>query len=230
MFFFQRIPPRPPAKRSIDPRRQRMRMVREQIQARGIADPAVLAAMASVPRHLFVQEALAVHAYEDASLPIGYGQTISQPYVVARMTELLAVKRGMRILDVGTGSGYQAAILSAMGATVYGVERLRALFLQTQALFRALGIRGIHLHLGDGTLGLPHIAPFDRIIVAAGGPTVPDPLLSQLADNGIMLIPVGDRPGRQRLLRICKVGNRFYSEDAGPAGFVDLVGDYGWWI
>lgn len=213
---------------NIDPRRLRLRMVREQIQARGIRDIEVISAMAAVPRHMFVQEAMAMHAYEDSSLPIGYGQTISQPYVVARMTELLEIEKGMRVLEIGTGSGYQAAILAAMGCVVHTVERLPELYVQTRALVQRLQLRGIHMHLGDGTLGLPHIAPFHRIIVAAGGPRIPDPLVRQIADNGIMLIPVGDRPRAQRLTRLRRVGSRVYMEDAGPAVFVDLVGNYGW--
>lgn len=217
-----------PGRPFVDPRRLRMRMVRDQLLARGIRDENVLSAMGALPRHLFVQEALAAHAYEDSALPIGYGQTISQPYMVARMLELLELEKGMRVLEVGAGSGYQTALLAAMGCVAHGVERLPGLYRQTSQLLRRMGIRGAHLHLGDGTLGLPHLAPFDRIIVAAGGPEIPPPLVEQLANNGIMLIPVGARPRSQRLARLRKFGDRIAAEDAGPAVFVNLVGSHGW--
>ncbi|MDO5484430.1 MAG: protein-L-isoaspartate(D-aspartate) O-methyltransferase [Desulfovibrionaceae bacterium] len=200
----------------------------EALAARGISDAAVLAAMAQVPRHLFVQEALRAQAYEDTSLPIGYGQTISQPYSVALMTQMLEARRGMRVLEVGTGSGYQAAILATLGCTVFTVERLRELYQMTSILLQQLGLRGIHMQRGDGTLGIPGAAPFERILVTAGGPEIPPPLVEQLDEGGIMLIPVGDRPRSQRLIRLCKSQGRVVSEDIGPAVFVDLVGDHGW--
>lgn len=212
---------------TVDPRRQRARMVR-QLAARGITDQNVLAAMSSVPRHLFVQEALRARAYEDTALPIGYGQTISQPSTVAHMTQLLEVFPGCRVLEVGTGSGYQTAVLAALGCAVFTIERLRELYLHTRQLFRYLGLRRVHAQLGDGTLGLPDAAPYDRIIVTAGGPEVPRPLLSQLDDGGILLIPVGTKPRNQRLLRLEKRGNHIGKTDLGPAIFVDLVGDHGW--
>jgi protein-L-isoaspartate(D-aspartate) O-methyltransferase len=213
---------------TIDPKRLRLRMVREQIEARGINDPAVLGAMAAVPRHLFVQEALRAQAYEDTPLPIGYGQTISQPYIVARMSQLLEVERGMRVLEIGTGSGYQAAVLCAMGCTVFTVERMRELYLNTSSLLRQMGLRGIHMQRRDGTLGMPEAAPFERIIVTAGGPEVPRPLVDQLEEGGILLIPVGEKPRTQRLLRVRKEQGRTSTEDLGPVVFVDLVGDHGW--
>ena len=212
----------------IDPKRLRLRMVREQLQARGISDAAVLGAMAAVPRHLFVQEALRAQAYEDTPLPIGYGQTISQPYIVGLMTQLLEVERGMRVLEIGTGSGYQSAVLSTMGCTVFTVERMRELYQNTSSLLRQLGLRGIHMQRRDGTLGMPEAAPFERIIVTAGGPEVPRPLVDQLEEGGILLIPVGDKPRTQRLLRLRKEQGRISSEDLGPVVFVDLVGDHGW--
>ena len=212
---------------TVDPRRQRARMVR-QLAARGITDQNVLAAMGSVPRHLFVQEALRARAYEDTALPIGYGQTISQPSTVAHMTQLLEVFPGCRVLEIGTGSGYQTAVLAALGCAVFTIERLRELYLHTRQLFRSLGLRRVHAQLGDGTLGLPDAAPYDRIIVTAGGPEVPRPLLSQLDDGGILLIPVGTKPRNQRLLRLEKRGNHIGKTDLGPAIFVDLVGDHGW--
>lgn len=212
---------------AIDPRRLRLRMVRE-LAARGITDGRVLDAMSRVPRHLFVPEGLRSRAYEDCPLPIGYGQTISQPSTVALMSQMLETSPGMRVLEVGTGSGYQAAVLAAMGCTVYTVERLKELYQSARALLQQLNLRAIHMQRSDGTLGMPAAAPFDRIIVTAGGPQIPRPLLEQLAVDGIMLIPVGARPRTQRLMRIMRRQGRLCSEDLGSAVFVDLVGDHGW--
>ena len=212
---------------AIDPRRLRLRMVRE-LAARGITDGRVLDAMSRVPRHLFVPEGLRSRAYEDCPLPIGYGQTISQPYVVALMSQMLEVRRGMRVLEIGTGSGYQAAVLATLGCTVFTVERLRELYQHTGVLLQHMGLRGIHMQRRDGTLGMPEAAPFDRIIVTAGGPEVPRPLTDQLDEGGILLIPVGPRPRAQRLMRFRKEQGRMLGEDLGPAIFVDLVGDHGW--
>lgn len=211
----------------VDPKRQRARMVRE-LEARGIRDAAVLAAMNAVPRHLFVQEALRAHAYEDTALPIGYGQTISQPSTVARMTMLLETFPGCRVLEVGTGSGYQTAVLAALGCTVITIECVRELYQHTRRLFQSLALRDVHSLLGDGTLGLPDAAPYDRIIVTAGGPVIPQPLLQQLDEGGILLIPVGTKPRNQRLLRLECRGDIIEKTDLGPAAFVDLVGDHGW--
>ena len=217
-------PPRPVW---VDPKRQRARMVRE-LESRGINDAAVLAAMNAVPRHLFVQEALRAHAYEDTALPIGYGQTISQPSTVARMTMLLETFPGCRVLEVGTGSGYQTAVLAALGCVVITIECVRELHQHTRRLFQSLALRDVHSLFGDGTLGLPDAAPYDRIIVTAGGPVVPQPLLRQLDDGGILLIPVGTKPRNQRLLRLERRGAIIEKTDLGPATFVDLVGDHGW--
>ncbi len=214
--------------RAVDPRRLRERMVQEQLIRRGIQDPAVLEAMRAVPRHLFVQEALRAQAYEDTPLPIGYGQTISQPYIVARMSELLETQPGMRVLEIGTGSGYQAMVLAAMGCTVFTVERIRELYTATSALLRHLKPRGIHTKRDDGTLGMPEAAPFDRIIVTAGGPEVPLPLVEQMEDHGILVIPVGGQRRAQRLLRVRKDGGTVTTEDMGGVVFVDLVGNHGW--
>lgn len=211
-----------------DPRRLRLRMVKEQIEARGVRDPLVLAAMRSVPRHLFVQEALAAHAYDDTSLPIGYGQTISQPYTVARMSELLEIERGMRVLEIGSGCGYQMAVLAAMGCFVFGIERVREIYQTTLSRLKSMKLAHAQLHRGDGTLGLPPAAPFDRIIVSAGGPEVPPPLIAQLGDGGVLLIPVGGCQRKQRLLRLRKRSNKVYTEDLGMAAFVDLIGSHGW--
>ena len=193
---------------AIDPRRLRLRMVRE-LAARGITAGRVLDAMSRVPRHLFVPEGLRSRAYEDCPLPIGYGQTISQPSTVALMSQMLETSPGMRVLEVGTGSGYQAAVLAAMGCTVYTVERLKELYQSARALLQQLDLRAIHMQRSVGTL-------------------IPRPLLEQLAVDGIMLIPVGARPRTQRLMRIMRRQGRLCSEDLGPAVFVDLVGDHGW--
>lgn len=212
----------------IDPVRKRERMVREQIEARGVAAPEVLAAMRAVPRHLFVQEALAAQAYDDRPQPIGFGQTISQPYIVALMTELLDVKPGMKVLEIGTGSGYQAAVLAEMGADVYTVERIKELHQLARERMARLGWRFVKLKLDDGTMGWPEEAPFDRIMVTAGGPSVPAPLLDQLGDDGILVIPVGATKRVQTLKRVRKERGLIREEDKGGVVFVDLVGKHGW--
>lgn len=203
-------------------------MVADQIMARGIADERVLAAMSAVPRHFFVDEAMAAEAYEDYPLPIGLGQTISQPYVVALMSQLLGAAPGMKVLEIGTGSGYQSAVLAEMGLDVYSVERMRELHLRTSALLRKLRYFHIACRLGDGTLGWPEEAPFERILVTAGGPFIPEPLLDQLADPGILLMPVGARTRMQRLVRVHKQNGEMHREDLGGVSFVDLVGNHGW--
>lgn len=209
-------------------KRNRQRMVADQIMARGIADERVLAAMSAVPRHFFVDEAMAAEAYEDHPLPIGLGQTISQPYVVALMSQLLEAAPGMKVLEIGTGSGYQAAVLSEMGLDVYSVERMRDLHLRTSALLRKLRYFHIACRLGDGTLGWPEEAPFERILVTAGGPFIPEPLLAQLADPGILLMPVGARARMQNLVRVHRQNGEIHREDLGAVSFVDLVGNHGW--
>ncbi len=203
-------------------------MVREQIEARGITDPRVLAAMRAVPRHRFVQEALADHAYEDRPQPIGLGQTISQPHVVALMTSELEVEEGMRVLEIGTGSGYQAAVLAEMGAEVCTVERLRQLYMDARKRLQDLRYFRVRLKLDDGTMGWPSEGPFDRILVTAGGPEVPEPLLEQLADPGIMLIPVGSSRRSQTLVKVRKEDGKVRKENRGAVAFVDLVGEHGW--
>ena len=209
-------------------KRNRQRMVAEQIMARGITDERVLAAISAVPRHFFVDEAMAAEAYEDYPLPIGLGQTISQPYVVALMSQLLEAAPGMKVLEIGTGSGYQAAVLSEMGLDVYSVERMRDLHLRTSALLRKLRYFHIACRLGDGTLGWPEEAPFARILVTAGGPFIPEPLLEQLADPGILLMPVGARAREQQLVRVYKQDGKINRENLGAVSFVDLVGNHGW--
>ncbi|HDQ41694.1 MAG TPA: protein-L-isoaspartate(D-aspartate) O-methyltransferase [Desulfonatronum sp.] len=203
-------------------------MVREQLEARDITDPAVLAAMRKVPRHLFVEEALRAQAYEDHPLPIGHGQTISQPYIVALMTSMLEVRPGMRILEIGTGSGYQAAVLAELGAEVYSVERLQPLYSAAFSRLTRMRYFTVHLKLDDGTLGWPEEAPFQRIMVTAGGPDVPDPLLKQLDDPGILIIPLGTRQRAQELVRLVKQDGKVKKSSLGPVMFVDLIGTHGW--
>lgn len=206
----------------------RQRMIRDQLMARGIVDPSVLQAMSDVPRHAFVPEALAATAYDDRPLPIGHGQTISQPYVVASMCQLLQARPGMSVLEVGTGSGYQAAVLYAMGLTVFTVERLRPLYLEAKERFSRLGMHTMRTLLSDGTLGWPEMGPFERIIVAAGGPEIPRALTEQLVDPGIMVLPVGQEKGRQRMVVVKREKGRIGTADCGPVAFVDLVGRQGW--
>ena len=200
--------------------------MREQIKAKGIRDAGVIAAMLTVKRHLFVEEAH--NAYEDYPLRIGHGQTISQPYIVALMSELLEARKGMRVLEVGTGSGYQAAVLAAMGLTVFSVERVRELFFATRALLQRLSIRNVYMKLDDGTRGMSEAAPFDRVIVTAGGPAVPPPLLEQLDDPGILVIPVGEQRRTQQLVRVIKDNGKIYKENKDRVAFVELVGVHAW--
>jgi len=203
-------------------------MVREQIEARGITDERVLAVMREIPRHLFVDEALQAQAYGDHPVPIGLGQTLSQPYIVALMTSLLVVRPQMRILEIGTGSGYQAAVLAAMEADVFTVERIKQLYMTARSRLLKMRYFNVRVKLDDGTMGWPEEGPFDRIIVTAGGPEIPEPLLDQLTDPGIMVIPVGRTKREQRLIRVFKKDGRVHREDQGPVAFVDLVGSYGW--
>lgn len=211
-----------------DLKRLRERMVREQIEARGVQDQRVLAAMRKVPRHLFVQEAMTSHAYRDDALPIGSGQTISQPYIVALMSELLEVEPGMTVLEIGTGSGYQAAVLAEMGCEVFTVERQRTLYSKARERLLEMRYFKVRCKLDDGTMGWPEEAPFDRIIVTAGGPNVPQPLVAQLADPGILIIPVGRTKRSQELVMLRQKDGVVTEERFGGVAFVDLVGEHGW--
>lgn len=213
---------------AIDPKRIREKMVQEQIAARGINDQQVLRAMRSVPRHLFVDEALQAQGYEDHPLPIGHGQTISQPYIVALMSSILDIKPGMKILEIGTGSGYQAAVLAEMGADVFTVERVKPLYLKARKLFSELRYHYIKTKLDDGTTGWPEKSPFDRILVTAGGPEIPQPLVEQLTDPGMLVIPVGDAKRHQKLIKLTLKDGDIKKEDMGSVAFVDLVGKFGW--
>ncbi len=211
----------------MDWRIRRLKMVEEQIKRRGITDRNILEALGKVKRHEFVEDALKLQAYNDMALPIGYGQTISQPYTVARMTLALEVCGGMKVLEIGTGSGYQAAVLAELGAEVYSIERIQPLYLRALNTLNNLRYFNIYLRLGDGTLGWPEEAPFDRILVTAGGPKVPEPLLDQLKTGGILVMPVGRRK-EQILVKIFKSKEGVKREELGEVRFVDLIGDYGW--
>jgi protein-L-isoaspartate(D-aspartate) O-methyltransferase len=198
------------------------------VEGQGVDDPAVLAAMRKVPRHLFVEDALYAQAYENIPLPIACGQTISQPYIVGLMSSLLQASPGMSVLEIGTGSGYQAAVLCAMGLSVYSVERLPELYANAGKLLVRLRCRSVRLKLADGTEGWPEAGPFDRIIVTAGGPEVPAPLVGQLADPGRMVIPVGGRGRNQRLAVLRRERGVVTREDNAAVAFVDLKGAHGW--
>ena len=202
-------------------------MVDEQLVPRGINDAKTLEAMRKVPRHLFVEEAMKDQAYGDFPLPIGRGQTISQPFIVALMTHALGLKGHESVLEIGTGSGYQAAILSQICEKVYTVERIDSLLVEARKVFDALHYLNILTKLDDGTNGWPDFAPYDAIIVTAGGPKVPKPLLEQLADPGVLLIPVGDR-GVQDLRKVTKKDGQISEETIEFVRFVSLVGDHGW--
>lgn len=205
----------------------RDRMVAEQLVGRGIRDPQVLAAMRAVPRHLFVEDAMQEQAYGDFPLPIGGGQTISQPYIVALMTEALALSGREKALEVGTGSGYQAVVLSQLCARVCTVERVESLLNRARRNFDRLRCHNILSRLADGTEGWPTEAPFDRIIVTAACPEVPEPLLAQLADPGLLVMPVGDRSG-QILELVELVQGEYKVQELARVRFVDLIGAHGW--
>jgi protein-L-isoaspartate(D-aspartate) O-methyltransferase len=203
----------------------RHRMV-ERIRTRGVTDAAVLAALDTVPRHLFVPQPERPKAYEDRPLPIGDGQTISQPYMVALMTSLLELRPGERVLEIGTGSGYQAAILSRVAAEVYTMEIRRPLAERARRTLADLGYRNVHLRVGDGFQGWPDAAPFDAIIVTAAPPSVPDPLLRQLKVGGRLVIPVGDRNALQSLLVLTKrPDGGFDRSNVMPVFFVPMTGE-----
>ena len=207
---------------------RRREMVERHLAARGIRDPRVLAAMSEVPREAFVPESLAEFAYEDAPLPIEEGQTISQPYIVAAMAEALELSPADRVLEVGAGSGYAAAVLSRLAAEVWAVERHAGLAELARRRLERLGYDNVHVIHGDGTRGLPERAPFDAIVVAAGGPEVPPALLEQLADGGRLVIPVGPTPRLQMLVRVRRRGAALEREELGSVAFVPLVGSGGW--
>ena len=202
--------------------RTRDRLVRR-LRSEGIKNNAVLEAIGSTPRHLFVDEALASRAYEDTALPIGHGQTISQPYIVARMTELLLEVKPDKVLEVGTGSGYQAAILSRLVDKVYSTERIEPLATQARQRFRRLDYRNVRVQHSDGSWGWEQFAPFDAIIVTAGGADIPEPLLEQLAVGGRLVMPLGDRV-KQILVSVTRTPTVYERVDLEPVVFVPLIG------
>ncbi len=214
-------------KDSIKYERQREEMVRKQIEARGVSDPKVLAAMRKVPRHFFTSEALWDQAYGDFPLPIGEQQTISQPYIVAEMTQALQPDAKDRVLEIGTGSGYQAAILAEIVFRVYTIERIYPLYVKTRKLFDKLHYHNIVTKYSDGTTGWTDESPFDAIIVTAGAPEIPKFLVSQLAVGGRMVIPVGNHYS-QDLIKIYKDERGIHKQSLGGCRFVKLVGEYGW--
>ena len=206
--------------------RTRDRLV-QRLQEEGIRNSRVLETIRNTPRHLFVDEALASRAYEDTALPIGHGQTISQPYIVARMTELLLdAPRSEKILEVGTGSGYQAAVLSPLVDKLYSTERIEALAMQARQRFRRLGYRNIRVRHSDGSWGWPEAQPYDGIIVTAGAADIPEALLQQLAIGGVLVMPVGGR-GMQTLIRITRQDGVFEREDFEAVSFVPLISGNG---
>jgi protein-L-isoaspartate(D-aspartate) O-methyltransferase len=205
----------------------RARMVVEQIERRGITDARVLAALRKVPRHLFVDEALRDRAYGDHPLPIGEEQTISQPYIVALMTALLELTGREKVLEIGSGSGYQTAMLAECARRVCSIERLPRLAERARALLEGLGYTNVWVRVGGGTLGWPDESPFERIVVTAGGPAVPPPLFQQLAEGGRMVVPLGDAEN-QVLTVVEKVRGEMTTREAGECKFVKLVGKYAW--
>jgi protein-L-isoaspartate(D-aspartate) O-methyltransferase len=198
----------------------------EKLRQKGIKDERVLAAVQKVPRHVFFDDALLTHAYEDKAFPIGEGQTISQPFTVAFQTEKLEIKSGDKVLEIGTGSGYQACILIELGVKLYTIEYNRKLFERTRDFLPTLGYQPFFIH-GDGSKGLPTKAPFDKILVTAGAPVVPQALIDQLNENGILVIPVGDRE-KQVMVKITKRKNKIEKEEYDYFAFVPLLGESGW--
>jgi len=210
-----------------DYRLAREKMVKNQLIPRGISDKGVLQAMSKIQRHLFVEEALEGEAYNDHPLPIGHKQTISQPYMVALMTQALELGGGENVLEIGTGSGYQTAILAELCEKVFTVERIRPLMEKARTLLFDLGYTNILFKAFDGTIGWKQYEPYEAIIVTAGAPKIPQPLLDQLIDGGRMVIPIGDRFS-QELIRIRKVKDKHEKENLGGCRFVNLIGVHGW--
>lgn len=205
----------------------RLKMVEDQIIARGIQDPRVIAAVKKVPRHLFVEEALQGQAYSDHPLPIGEKQTISQPYMVALMTEALLLTGRDKVLEIGAGSGYQTCILAEIALKVFSIERIRSLAIQVRKLVYELGYLNVEIKFSDGTLGWMDESPFDAIMVTAGSPGIPQPLVDQLAVGGRLVIPVGD-PTDQELMRVTRTEGGIKKENLGGCRFVRLIGQHGW--
>jgi protein-L-isoaspartate(D-aspartate) O-methyltransferase len=210
-----------------DYRHARERMIKKQLVPRGITDNRVLAAMAKIHRHLFIEEAISGEAYGDHPLPIGNKQTISQPYIVALMTQILKLTGSEKVLEIGTGSGYQTAILAELSEKVYTIERIRPLMEKARYLLNDLDYTNILFKYFDGTLGWQQYAPFDAIIVTAGAPQIPENLIVQLAEGGRMVVPVGEKTS-QELIEIIKTKNGYRAVKHGGCRFVDLIGAHGW--
>ena len=205
----------------------RRRMIQEQIRRRGVYDDRVLDAMMAIPRERFLPAEVREAAYDDRALPIGHGQTISQPFIVAYMTHQLALTPDCSVLEIGTGTGYQTAILAALSKHVYSIERIAELHQQATANLSGIGITNVTLTVGDGTIGLPAHPPFDRVLVTAGAPKVPRSLTDQLVDGGVLVIPVGDRR-EQTIVRVVRDGDRTVETPMLACRFVSLIGDEGW--
>ncbi len=211
----------------IDFPKARLKMVEEQIVSRGIKDVKLISAMKKIPRHLFVEEALQNQAYSDHPLPIGEKQTISQPYMVALMTEALLLTGKEKVLEIGSGSGYQTAILAELSEKVFSIERIRSLAIRARKLVYELGYFNVEIKIFDGTFGWMEESPFDAIMVTAGSPNIPQSMIDQLAMGGRLVIPVGDAYA-QDLLRVTKIEGGIKKEDLGGCRFVKLIGKYGW--
>lgn len=219
--------PEKPFQEQPEHERLRLAMVKDQLQRRDIRDAGVLEAMRKIPRHLFVPPEFELRSYDDGPLPLGSGQTISQPYIVALMTQMLGLTGGERVLEVGTGSGYQAAVLGFLAKEVITIEYSHDLARQAALVLNQLGFKNVHVQSGDGSLGWPPDAPYDAILVTAAAPIAPPPLLEQMADGGRMVIPVGG-PGNQMLELWTRRGTDFAHEALVPVAFVPLLGQYGW--
>jgi protein-L-isoaspartate(D-aspartate) O-methyltransferase len=206
----------------------RGRMVEQLRNQYKISDEHVLTAMNTVPRHLFVPSALQSQAYKDNALPLSVGQTVSQPYIVARMTELLELRGKERVLEIGFGSGYQTAVLALLARKVFAIERIASIAAAAKERLMNLGYRNISYRVGDGTLGWEIYAPFDAILVAAGGPEIPEPLVNQLEVGGRMVLPIGKEQKSQVLVRVTKKEKGYTTENCGPCAFVPLIGEHGW--
>ena len=215
------------SERMIDFPKARLKMVEEQIVHRGLQNAKLISAMKKIPRHLFVEEALQSQAYSDHPLPIGEKQTISQPYMVALMTETLQLTGKEKVLEIGTGSGYQTAILAELSEKVFSIERIRSLAIRARTLLYELGYFNVEIKIFDGTFGWMEESPFDAILVTAGSPDIPQPLIDQLAIGGRLVIPVGDA-FVQDLFRVTKTEKGVKKEDLGGCRFVKLIGRYGW--